>query len=125
MSVATRWPNYEWAREVRFLSCLYPLGTFLVTHLHNSKRRTKAHVSAGLSGCAERIIFASMSALLSSVVQEGDIWRVKIVWPNRHVNYFGKFTSERDAIAWITAHSNLTKPEDTIDEPFNRPGPLC
>jgi hypothetical protein len=58
-----------------------------------------------------------MSALLSSVVQEGSIWRVKIVWPNRHVNYFGKFTSERDAIAWITAHSNLTKPEDTTDEP--------
>jgi hypothetical protein len=38
-------------------------------------------------------------------------------------------TSERDATAWINAHSNLTKPEDTIDEPqidlqFNRPGPL-
>ena len=55
--------------------------------------------------------------LLSPVVQEGGIWRVQIVWPNRHVNYFGKFTSERDAIDWINAHPNLTKPEDTIDEP--------
>jgi hypothetical protein len=52
-----------------------------------------------------------------SPVQEGGIWRVKIVWPNRHVNYFGKFTSEQDAIDWINAHPNLTKPEDTIDEP--------
>ena len=72
--------------------------------------------SARLSGCAERIILAPMSALLLPV-QEGDIWRVQIVWPNRHVNYFGIFTSERDATAWINAHSNLTKPEDTIDEP--------
>jgi hypothetical protein len=63
-------------------------------------------------------------ALLSPVVKEA-IWRVRIVWPNRHVNYFGRFTSERDATAWINAHSNLTTPEDTIDEPqidlqFNR-----
>ncbi len=57
-----------------------------------------------------------MSALLSPV-QDGKIWRVKIVWPNRNVNYFGKFTSERDAIDWINAHSNLTKPEDRVDEP--------
>jgi hypothetical protein len=59
-----------------------------------------------------------MSALLSSV-QVGKIWRVKIVWPNRHVNYFGKFTSERDVIDWVNAHSNLTKPfaKNTIDEP--------
>jgi len=33
------------------------------------------------------------------------------------VNYFGKFTSERDVIDWINAHPNLTKPEDTMDEP--------
>ena len=57
-----------------------------------------------------------MSGLLSAV-QNREIWRVKIVWPNRHVNYFGKFTSERDATASINAHSNLTKPEDTMDEP--------
>jgi hypothetical protein len=63
-----------------------------------------------------RIILAPMAAQLSPV-QEDDIWRVKIVWPNRHVSYVGKFASERDAIDWINAHSNLTKPEDTIDEP--------
>ena len=51
-----------------------------------------------------------MSALLSPV-QEGEIWRVQIVWPDRHVNYFGKFTSERDAIDWINAHPNLTEPQ--------------
>ena len=44
-----------------------------------------------------------MSALLSPV-QEDDIWRVKIVWPNEAVHYFGKFTSKRDAIDWINAH---------------------
>ena len=37
-------------------------------------------------------------------------------WPNRHVSYFGKFTSERDAIDWINAHRNLTKPKDTIEQ---------
>ena len=57
-----------------------------------------------------------MSALLSSV-QEDDIWRVQIVWPNGAVHYFGKFTSERDAIDWINAHPRLTRPEDTMDEP--------
>jgi hypothetical protein len=55
-----------------------------------------------------------MAAILSPV-QEGDIWRVKIVWPNRHVSYFGKFASKRDAIDWINAHPNLTRPEDTMD----------
>jgi hypothetical protein len=57
-----------------------------------------------------------MAAMLSPV-QEGHIWRVKIVWPTRNVHYFGKFTSEKDAIDWINAHPNLTKPEDTVDEP--------
>jgi len=68
-----------------------------------------------LSDLAGRIILPFMSAQLSPVVQEGGIWRVKIVWPNRHVSYFGKFTSERDAIDWINAHPNLTQPEDTMD----------
>jgi hypothetical protein len=57
-----------------------------------------------------------MSALLSPV-QEGEIWRVQIVWPNGAVHYFGKFTSKKDAVAWINAHPNLTKPEDTMDWP--------
>jgi hypothetical protein len=57
---------------------------------------------------------------LSPVVQEGGIWRVKIVWPNGAVRYFGKFISEKDATAWITAHPRLTKPaaENTIEEPL-------
>ena len=57
-----------------------------------------------------------MAAQLSPV-QDGKIWRVEIVWPNGAVHYFGKFTSEEDAIAWINAHPQLTKPENTIDEP--------
>jgi hypothetical protein len=68
-----------------------------------------------LSHLAVRIILAFMSALLSPV-QEGHVWRVKIVWPNRAVHHFGKFTSEQDAIDWINAHIGLTKP-DTMDEP--------
>jgi hypothetical protein len=70
-------------------------------------------VSYDLSHLAERIIFASMSALLSPV-QDGKIWRVKIVWPNQAVHHFGKFTSENDAIDWINAHPRLTRPEDTM-----------
>jgi hypothetical protein len=84
-----------------------------------------------LFGLAQRIILVAMGALLSPV-QEGEIWRVQIVWPNGAVHYFGKFTSKRDTTAWINAHSHLTKPatENAIDEPqidlqFNRPGPLC
>jgi hypothetical protein len=74
-----------------------------------------AHVSAqGLSALAERIILAFMAALLSPV-QEDDIWRVQIVWPNGAVHYFGKFTSERDATDWINAHPRLPKPEDTMN----------
>ena len=43
-------------------------------------------------------------------VQEGEIWRVQIAWPNGAVHYFGKFTSKQDAIEWIAAHSWLTAP---------------
>ncbi len=69
----------------------------------------------GLSHLAGRIILALMALL--SPVQEDDIWRVKVVWPNRAVHHFGKFTSKRDAIDWINAHPRLTKPEDTMDKP--------
>jgi hypothetical protein len=57
-----------------------------------------------------------MAAQLSPVQKDG-IWRVKIVWPNRAVHYFGKFTSERDAIDWINAHPRLTGPvaENELD----------
>jgi hypothetical protein len=80
-----------------------------------SEPSTSPSVS-GLSHLAGRIIVVPMSALLSPV-QEDDIWRVKIVWPNRAVHYFGKFISKQDAIDWINAHPRLTKPENTIDEP--------
>ncbi len=53
---------------------------------------------------------------LLSPVQEDDIWRVRIAWPNGGVHYFGRFTSEQDAIDWIDAHPRLGKPEDTMDE---------
>ena len=69
-----------------------------------------------MSDHAERIILASMAAMLSRV-QDGDIWRVQIVWPNGAVHHFGKFTSENDAIDWINVHPRLTKPEDTMDAP--------
>jgi hypothetical protein len=42
-------------------------------------------------------------------------WRVKIVWPSGAVHHFGKFTSEQDAIDWINAHPQLTRPEDTME----------
>jgi hypothetical protein len=58
-------------------------------------------------------MLVSMSALLSPV-QDGKIWRVRTAWPNGSVHHFGKFTSEHDATDWINAHTNLTKPEDTI-----------
>jgi hypothetical protein len=41
-------------------------------------------------------------------VQEGKHWRVQIVWPNGGVHYFGRFTSKKDALAWIAAHEWLT-----------------
>jgi hypothetical protein len=81
-----------------------------------NKNAMSVRPAQGLSHLAGRIILAPMSALLSPV-QEGKIWRVKIVWPNRAVHHFGKFTCERDAIDWINAHPRLTRPEDTIDEP--------
>jgi hypothetical protein len=41
-------------------------------------------------------------------VQEGEIWRVQIAWPNGALHYFGKFASKQDAIEWIAAHAWLT-----------------
>jgi hypothetical protein len=35
---------------------------------------------------------------------------LKIVWPNGAVHYFGKFTSEQDALDWIDAHPRLQQP---------------
>jgi len=71
-----------------------------------------------VESAAEERILASMerAAALLSPVQEGRIWRVRIVWANGAVHHFGKFTSEKDAGRWITAHPQLTKPV-TEDEP--------
>ena len=59
-----------------------------------------------------------MAAVLFPV-REGKIWRVEIVWPNGAVNHSGKFTSEKDAVDWIAAHSRLTMPagENSKTEP--------
>ena len=68
---------------------------------------------------AERIILAFMEDVrtqLSPSAKGRDLAR-EDTWPNRHVSYVGKFTSEKDAIDWINAHPNLTKPVDTVDAP--------
>jgi len=57
------------------------------------------------------------TATLFSPVQEGRIWRVRIQWANGTVHHFGKFTSEQEAIKWIDAHPQLTKPV-TEDKPI-------
>ena len=51
----------------------------------------------------------SASTVLSAV-HDGNIWRVQIAWPNGSVHYFGRFPSEKDAHAWISAHAWLTVP---------------
>jgi hypothetical protein len=53
------------------------------------------------------------STVLTSV-QDGDLWRVQIAWPNGTLHHFGKFRSEREAQGWISAHSWLT--EHVIEE---------
>jgi hypothetical protein len=35
------------------------------------------------------------------------MWRVQIIQPNGSVRYFGRFTSEKRAREWITAHAWL------------------
>jgi hypothetical protein len=50
-------------------------------------------------------------------VREGDIWRVRIVWPSGAVRHFGKFASEKDAADWIAAHSRLTMPAEETSPP--------
>ena len=78
---------------------------------------------------AEWSILSSMGdgRTVSSPVLRGDIWRVKIMWPNGKKNYFGKFSSEKDAVEWIDAHSWLTisATENSASEPpgADRPRP--
>src|SRR5262249_45996425 len=58
----------------------------------------------------------TQSTVLSRV-REGDIWRVRIVWPSGAVRHFGKFASEKDAADWIAAHSRLTMPAEETSPP--------
>jgi hypothetical protein len=48
------------------------------------------------------------STILTSV-QEDDLWRVQITWPNGTTKYFGKFRSELEAEGWIGRHRWLTE----------------
>jgi hypothetical protein len=57
-----------------------------------------------------------------SPVKSGSIWRVRITWPNGKKNYFGKFTSEEDAVEWIAAHPKLTKPVSAADRRLSKEG---
>ena len=44
-------------------------------------------------------------------VQEGDIWRVQIIWSNGLMHHFGKFISDQEAGEWIKRHEWwLTEP---------------
>ena len=52
------------------------------------------------------------------LVQEGDIWRVQIIWPNGNVHYFGRFASEKEASEWTANHAwwakNKLKPSELV-----------
>jgi hypothetical protein len=61
------------------------------------------------SFCRRGASVKSERTVLSSF-QEGDVWRVRIEWPNGAVHYFGNFASEKDAMQWIDAHAWLTTP---------------
>jgi len=47
------------------------------------------------------------STQLTAVERKGH-WAVRITWPNGRSDYFGKYTSEREASAWIKEHRWLT-----------------
>ena len=61
-----------------------------------------------------------MPAILTPVKQ-GDVWRVRIAWSNSRSHHFGAFTSEKEAIGWITTHTSLTRTftESRLGEPSN------
>jgi hypothetical protein len=40
-----------------------------------------------------------------SPVQDGNIWRVQIIWPNGKIDRVGEFSSEGDAVTWIDRHA--------------------
>jgi hypothetical protein len=51
-------------------------------------------------------------ALKLEPLQKGRMWRVQIIQPNGSVRYFGRFTSEKRALEWITAHAWLMVPDN-------------
>ena len=57
------------------------------------------------------------SAVLRPVARKG-YWRVQMVWPNKHLHFFGKFLSQAEAEKWIEQHRWLTeqpqKPDVTL-----------
>jgi hypothetical protein len=57
-------------------------------------------------------------------VQEGNFWRVQIVWPNGSVHYFGRFSSEKGAREWIINHAWLTAPV-TKKNPAHKDNPMA
>jgi hypothetical protein len=55
-----------------------------------------------------------------SAVQEGEVWRVQIAWPNGVLRCFGEFTTEQGATEWIAAHSwwlTALATDETTDNP--------
>jgi hypothetical protein len=48
------------------------------------------------------------STILTSI-NEGELWRVEIVWPNGTKRHFGKFGSKGETEGWISAHRWLTE----------------
>ena len=45
-------------------------------------------------------------------VQQGELWRVQIIWLNGAVHYFGNYGSRGDALNWIAEHAWLIKRVD-------------
>jgi hypothetical protein len=65
------------------------------------------------------VLGLQLPSLDLSPVQRGQIWRVRITWPNGAMRHFGKFTSEKEAVEWVTDHPWLTdrQTENTVAEP--------
>jgi hypothetical protein len=49
-------------------------------------------------------------------MQQGDIWRVQIVWPNGGVHYFGSFKSRNEATAGSVSGKLSTSANDAPTE---------
>jgi hypothetical protein len=43
-----------------------------------------------------------------TAVERSGHWAVRITWPNGRHDYFGKYTSEREASDWIKEHRWMT-----------------